>query len=218
MLHLFETKIQEKNLELVKIYDKNIPEVLVGDSVRLHQIILNLVGNAVKFTMHGKITVDVKMIHEDDHKVTIQFSVTDTGIGISKDNIDKIFDNFQQASSNTSRLYGGTGLGLAIVKQLVEPQGGTVNVKSKVDEGSTFSFILDFMKTKAIAASETELIELDSEIKNIKVLVVEDMSLNQLLMRTVLDDFGFECEIASNGKIAIEKLKEKNFEASRYIR
>ena len=212
MLHLFETKIQEKNLELVKIYDKNIPEVLVGDSVRLHQIILNLVGNAVKFTMHGKIIVEVKMIHEDDHKVTIQFSVTDTGIGISKDNIDKIFDNFQQASSNTSRLYGGTGLGLAIVKQLVEPQGGTVNVKSKVGEGSTFSFILDFMKTKALAASETELIELDSEIKNIKVLVVEDMSLNQLLMRTVLDDFGFECEIASNGKIAIEKLKVKNYE------
>lgn len=212
MLHLFETKIQEKNLELIKIYDERIPEVLVGDSVRLHQIILNLLGNAVKFTLHGKITVEVKMISEDDYKVSILFSVTDTGIGISEDKIEKIFDNFQQASSNTSRLYGGTGLGLAIVKQLVEPQGGTVNVKSKIGEGSTFSFILDFMKTKASEASETEMIELDNDIKNIKVLVVEDMALNQLLMRTVLDDFGFDCEIASNGKIAIEKLKEKNYE------
>jgi PAS domain S-box-containing protein len=212
MLHLFETKIQEKNLELIKIYDNDIPEVLVGDSVRLHQIILNLVGNAVKFTIQGKIIVEVKLVSQDDHKVTIGFSVSDTGIGISEDNIEKIFDNFQQASSNTSRLYGGTGLGLAIVKQLVEAQGGTVELKSKLGEGSTFSFTLDFMKTKARAITETEMIELDSDIKHIKVLVVEDMSLNQLLMRTVLEDFGFECEIAENGSIAIEKLKVKNFE------
>jgi PAS domain S-box-containing protein len=212
MLHLFETKIQEKNLELIKIYDNDIPEVLVGDSVRLHQIILNLVGNAVKFTTQGKIIVEVKLLSQDDHKATIAFSVSDTGIGISEDNIEKIFDNFQQASSNTSRLYGGTGLGLAIVKQLVEAQGGTVDLKSKLGEGSTFSFTLDFMKTKARAITETEIIELDSDIKHIKVLVVEDMSLNQLLMRTVLEDFGFECEIAENGSIAIEKLKVKKFE------
>jgi PAS domain S-box-containing protein len=212
MLHLFETKIQEKNLELIKIYDNDIPEVLVGDSVRLHQIILNLVGNAVKFTIQGKIIVEVKLLSQDDHKATIAFSVSDTGIGISEDNIEKIFDNFQQASSNTSRLYGGTGLGLAIVKQLVEAQGGTVDLKSKLGEGSTFSFTLDFMKTKARAITETEIIELDSDIKHIKVLVVEDMSLNQLLMRTVLEDFGFECEIAENGSIAIEKLKVKKFE------
>lgn len=212
MLHLFETKIQEKNLELIKIYDNDIPEVLVGDSVRLHQIILNLVGNAVKFTIQGKIIVEVKLLSQDDHKATIAFSVSDTGIGISEDNIEKIFDNFQQASSNTSRLYGGTGLGLAIVKQLVEAQGGTVDLISKLGEGSTFSFTLDFMKTKARAITETEIIELDSDIKHIKVLVVEDMSLNQLLMRTVLEDFGFECEIAENGSIAIEKLKVKKFE------
>jgi CheY-like chemotaxis protein len=178
----------------------------------LHQIILNLVGNAVKFTIQGKIIVEVKLLSQDDHKVTIAFSVSDTGIGISEDNIEKIFDNFQQASSNTSRLYGGTGLGLAIVKQLVEAQGGTIDLKSKLGEGSTFSFTLDFMKTKARAITETEIIELDSDIKHIKILVVEDMSLNQLLMRTVLEDFGFECEIAENGSIAIEKLKVKKFE------
>src|SRR6478736_1238255 len=140
MLHMFEPKIQEKNLVLIKEYDNKIPEVLMGDPVRLHQIILNLVSNAVKFTAHGKITVGVHLIHEDEQKVTIEFAVTDTGIGIAADKIEKIFENFQQASSHTSRLYGGTGLGLSIVKQLIEPQGGIIRVKSKIDEGSVFSF------------------------------------------------------------------------------
>ncbi len=212
MLHVFETKIQEKNLELITQYDKNIPEVLLGDPVRLHQIILNLVSNAVKFTTNGKITVSVNLLNEDDEKSTIEFSVSDTGIGIPENKIEKIFENFQQASSGTSRLYGGTGLGLAIVKQLVEPQGGTITVKSKIGEGSTFSFILNFLKTDADAEIETAMMELDSENKDIKVLVVEDMALNQLLMKTLLDDFGFERDIADNGKIAIEKLKEKSFD------
>ncbi|HTB31316.1 MAG TPA: ATP-binding protein, partial [Bacteroidia bacterium] len=212
MLHLFETKILEKNLELVKEYDSKIPEVLVGDPVRLHQIILNLVSNAVKFTSKGKITVSVHLVKEDEEKVTIEFAVTDTGIGIPENKISKIFENFQQASSGTSRLYGGTGLGLAIVKQLVEPQGGRINVTSKLNEGSTFSFILSFLKTKEQAESETQMVELDAEIKNIKVLVVEDIALNQLLMKTLLDDFGFERDIASNGKIAIEKLQAKSYD------
>ncbi|MBA3706927.1 MAG: response regulator, partial [Bacteroidetes bacterium] len=233
MLHLFETKVQEKNLKLVKEYDNKIPEVLIGDPVRLHQIILNLVSNAIKFTTKGKITVSVRMLSEDEEKAIIEFAVTDTGIGIPENKIEKIFENFQQASSGTSRLYGGTGLGLAIVKQLVEPQGGTINVKSKIDEGTTFSFALSFQKTKVDAEFETESAELDTEIKNIKVLVVEDIPLNQLLMKTLLDDFGFERDIASNGKIAIEKLQcnsydiilmdlqmpEMNgFEATEYIR
>src|SRR6187549_3106981 len=209
MLHMFEPKIQEKNLELVKEYDNRIPEVLLGDSVRLHQIILNLVSNAVKFTSKGKITVSVNLIHEDEQKVTIEFAVTDTGIGIPADKIEKIFENFQQASSHTSRLYGGTGLGLSIVKQLIEPQGGSIRVKSKINKGSVFSFILDFQKTNAKVEAEAEILELDPEIKNIKVLVVEDIALNQLLMKTLLDDFGFEQDIAANGKIAIEKLTQK---------
>ncbi len=212
MLHLFETKIQEKNLELVKEYDNNIPEVLVGDPVRLHQIILNLVSNAVKFTAIGKITVGVRLLSEDDEKATIEFAVTDTGIGIPENRITTIFENFQQATSGTARLFGGTGLGLAIVKQLVEPQGGSISVKSKVDFGSTFSFILSFQKTKAEAELEIGIVEPDTEIKNIKVLVVEDIALNQLLMKTLLDDFGFERDIAANGKIAIEKLQTKTYD------
>ena len=212
MLHLFETKIQEKNLVLVKEYDNKIPQVLVGDPVRLHQIILNLVSNAVKFTNYGKITVSVRLMSEDEEQATIEFAVADTGIGITDHKIVNIFENFQQATSGTSRLYGGTGLGLAIVKQLVEPQGGTIQVKSKLNVGSVFSFTLPFQKTNAAAELETEIFELDTEIKNIKVLVVEDMALNQLLMKTLLDDYGFDRDIASNGKIAIEKLKAKDYD------
>jgi signal transduction histidine kinase/ActR/RegA family two-component response regulator len=212
MLHMFEPKIQEKNLELVKEYDDRIPEVLLGDPVRLHQIILNLVSNAVKFTAKGKISVSVHLLYEDDEKVTIEFAVTDTGIGIAENKLEKIFEKFQQASSRTSRLYGGTGLGLSIVKQLVEPQGGSIRVKSKIGEGSVFSFILNFQKTNAEVKAETEMLEVDTEAKNIKVLVVEDIALNQLLMKTLLDDFGFDQDIAANGKIAIEKLKTKSYD------
>jgi PAS domain S-box-containing protein len=233
MLHLFENKIQEKNLKLVTEYDSKIPFVLVGDPIRLHQIILNLVSNAIKFTFKGKITVSVDLLHEDDDKVILKFAVTDTGIGISEEKIGTIFENFQQATSGTSRLYGGTGLGLAIVKQLIEPQGGTIRVNSIIHEGSTFSFTLPFQKTNVDIEFENELAEIDSEMKNIKVLVVEDIALNQLLMKTLLDDFGFERDIAENGKIAIEKLQENDydiilmdlqmpemngFEATKYIR
>ena len=212
MLHLFETKIQEKNLRLIREYDPNIPEVLVGDPVRLHQIILNLVSNAVKFTSTGSITVGVRLLEEDDTTAQIEFAVSDTGIGISDTKIDKIFENFQQASSGTSRLFGGTGLGLAIVKQLVEPQGGVIRVSSKINKGSTFSFMLPFLKTKDDAVLESDLeVEL-TEVKNISVLVVEDILLNQLLMKTLLDDFGFERDIAGNGKIAIEKLEKNHYD------
>ena len=233
MLHLFDTKIQEKNLELVKEYDKNIPEVLIGDPVRLHQIILNLISNAVKFTSSGKITVGVRLISENNENATIEFMVSDTGIGIAENKLENIFENFQQASSGTSRLYGGTGLGLAIVKQLVEPQGGIIHVKSKIKEGSTFSFTLTFKKTNEEVNLEIEPEEINKEIRTVKILVVEDIPLNQLLMKTILDDLGFDRDIAENGKIAIEKLKinsydiilmdlqmpEMNgFEATEYIR
>jgi PAS domain S-box-containing protein len=212
MLHLFEAKIQEKNLKLVEKYDTNIPEVLLGDPIRLHQIILNLISNAVKFTNIGKINVSVNLVSEDDKKVCIEFLIQDSGIGIEAIKIPAIFEDFQQASSGTARLYGGTGLGLAIVKQLVEKQGGSISVKSEVNVGSTFSFKLNFSKTKAEAQAIVEDLELDMELKNIRVLVVEDLTLNQLLMRTILEDFNFECDIAANGIFAIKKLEEKTYD------
>lgn len=212
MLHLFETKIQEKNLKLIKEYDANIPEVLLGDPVRLHQIILNLVSNALKFTNKGFIRVSVKLLEQDKDSVTINFSVTDTGIGIADYKIEKIFENFQQATSGTSRLFGGTGLGLAIVKQLVEAQKGSIIVKSELMKGSVFSFTLNFLKTHEESFVEKNSLEINTDIKNIKVLVVEDIALNQLLMKTLLDEFGFERDIASNGKIAIEKLEANTYD------
>jgi signal transduction histidine kinase/CheY-like chemotaxis protein len=233
MLHLFELKIQEKNLKLVKQYDEKIPDVLVGDPVRLHQIILNLVSNAVKFTKEGTISVKVNLLEEDETHVLVEFVVSDTGIGILTDRMETIFENFQQATSETAKLFGGTGLGLAIVKQLVEAQGGTVRVKSVIEKGSDFWFSLKFKKTTQAAESEPSIVAAETRMKSIKILVVEDIALNQLLMRTLLDDFGFECDIAANGKIAIEKLQHKaydiilmdlqmpelnGFEATEYIR
>ena len=186
--------------------------VLVGDPVRLHQIILNLMSNAVKFTNAGSITVSVRLKSENDQKSTIEFAVTDTGIGIEKDKIPTIFENFQQATSGTSRLFGGTGLGLAIVKQLVEAQKGTIKVKSKINKGSTFGFVLNFMKTNADPNQEAVAVDVEAVIKNLKVLVVEDIPLNQLLMKTLLDDFEFECDIAANGKIAIDKMETNTYD------
>jgi len=212
MIHLFETKIQEKNLQLIKKYDDKIPKILSGDPVRLHQIILNLVSNAVKFTSEGKITISVRLLNENEEKADIEFSVSDTGIGIPEDKMEHIFENFQQATSETARLYGGTGLGLAISKQLVESQGGRIIAKSKLGEGSTFSFILPFQKTDAEVESEKVMNILTTKVQNAKVLVVEDIALNQLLMKTLLDDFGFEHDIADNGKIAIEKLQNRSYD------
>ena len=233
MLHLFETKVQEKNIALVKEYDDRIPAVLLGDAVRLHQVILNLVSNAVKFTAQGTITVRVILLEENEQYATIEMNVTDTGIGIAEDQIGHIFENFRQASNATSSLYGGTGLGLAIVKQLVESQGGTIHVNSKIGEGSTFGFILRFEKTDTELENEKAPAEPEAENKHIRILVAEDVPLNQLLMRTILDDFGFTSDYAANGKIAVEKMQanaydivlmdlqmpEMNgFEATEYVR
>jgi CheY-like chemotaxis protein len=171
------------------------------------------VSNAIKFTSDGSIIIDVKTLSSYDDIITIEFSVSDTGIGIEKNNIDKIFENFQQAHSQTSRIYGGTGLGLAIVKQLVEAQGGSISVQSVENEGSVFSFILQFDKAHGATVLDIDAVELiDFNISGIKVLVVEDVELNQLLMKTLLDDFGFECDIVANGKIAIETLQNKQYD------
>lgn len=213
MLHLFETKVQEKNIKLLNEYDKKIPEVLLGDPVRLHQIILNLISNAIKFTHKGKITLQTALIEDTVDSVKVEFSITDTGIGIHEDKLETIFEDFQQASSSTARLYGGTGLGLAIVKQLITKQGGTIDVQSTVNTGTTFTFWLPFKK-----ASPEQLLEEEQEIneelslKNISVLVVEDVDLNQLLIKAILDDFGCQYSIAGNGLVAIEKLEKEKYD------
>ncbi len=220
MLHLFEAKIKEKNLVLVEEYDPSIPQTLVGDPMRLRQIILNLVSNAVKFTNKGKITMLVRLLQEDAEKATIEFTLTDTGIGIPADRLEQIFNNFEQVARDASSSYGGSGLGLAIVKQFVELQGGTIIVKSELGKGSTFGFELSFAKLKPkeeIANPDPKMpvikdILAETPLKNIKVLVVEDIRLNQLLIKILLLEFGCEIDIADNGQIAIENLKEKEYD------
>ena len=158
------------------------------------------------------ITVSVKLLSETQENVTLEFTVTDSGIGIAANKINSIFNLFEQAELSTANSYGGTGLGLAIVKQLVEAQGGSISVKSKLGEGSTFSFILPFEKTTIKLEGEIELLKSDSEIKNLRVLVAEDVALNQLLIKLILSDFGFECEIAENGRIAIERMQTNTYD------
>ena len=241
MLHLFEPKMKEKKLELYNEYDPAIPLNLIGDPMRLRQIILNLMSNAVKFTSKGKITIRLNLLKEDAEKATIEFLITDTGIGIPKNKLADIFNNFEQATIGTSSSFGGTGLGLTIVKQLVELQGGTINVNSEEGKGSTFGFVLSFDKQNA--EEETTPVNTVEPVQetpfekntaeNIKVLVVEDIALNQLLIKIILLDFGYDVTIAGNGKIAIENLQENKydiilmdlqmpemngFEATKYIR
>ena len=212
IIKLFENKIREKNIELVKDYDQAIPEILLGDKARLNQILMNLVSNAIKFTDKGKITISARKVAEEQNKVNIEFAVKDTGIGIPEAQLAKIFENFQQASSDTSRLYGGTGLGLAIVKQLIERQGGRISVKSQLKKGSVFSFILSFEKSDSRLVTDSEISEQRTELPGIKILVVEDVALNRLLMKTILNDFGFENDMAENGKVALEMLKTNNYD------
>jgi two-component system, chemotaxis family, CheB/CheR fusion protein len=212
MITLFERSATEKNIALVKEYDANIPDIIVGDPARLHQIILNLLSNAVKFTHKGKITVGARLIYENAQKVTIEFKVSDTGIGIAPANAKRMFESFEQASTGTARTFGGTGLGLAIAKQMVELQNGTIKVQSKINEGSVFAFELCFQKVNKLEAQQVETPIPEIKIKALKVLVVEDVQLNQLLIKIILQDFGFECETAANGKIAIEMLQKKAYD------
>ena len=210
---LFWPKCQEKNLEFIKNFDISIPKTVVGDAIRLRQIILNLASNAIKFTSKGKVCISVRATNEDAEKITIEFVISDTGIGIPENKLSHIFYNFEQASNEISQEYGGTGLGLSIVKQLVELQGGSLFVESKVGEGSTFGFSMNFSKTTETIPEETALIlKTENKSGKIKVLVAEDIALNQMLIQIILEDFGFDCDIAENGKVVLKKLNEKEYD------
>lgn len=217
MLLLFEVRIKEKNITLKVEYDPAIPTTLVGDPLRLRQIILNLVGNAVKFTSVGEISMCVRLLEQDAANATIEFTLTDTGIGIAEDKLEQVFNNFEQVNQEGDTAYGGTGLGLAIVKQLIERQGGTIRLESELGKGTTFYFVLSFDKAKTTTepAKETTIETTTEPAKEpiaIKVLVAEDVILNQLLIRIIVEDFGFEVDIANNGKLAIEMLQQNRYD------
>jgi signal transduction histidine kinase len=212
-VEIFKARAEEKNIFLRSNVDKNIPKSLLGDSTRLSQILNNLIGNAIKFTDEGTVTVTVRLLHHKTEKVELLFAVSDTGIGISSEKINAIFEDFSQAEEDTSRKYGGTGLGLAITKQLVELQGGTINVMSTMMVGSTFSFQLGF-KIGKIPAITANLLDA-TNIKNLKgvhILIVEDNKVNQILVRKFLNNWGASYQIAENGQIAVDLFKEHNFD------
>ena len=202
----------EKGIEFKCLVDPDIPDYLVGDSTRISQIINNLVSNAIKFTLVGRVTLEAKLVMAAHAEATIYFRVTDTGIGIPEEKLSIIFDDFSQASSDTTRKFGGTGLGLAITKKLLEMHGSQIEVESKLNQGSTFSFTLTLKRTSAIddESSDDESFT-DSEsfggLRGAKVLVAEDNRTNVVVIRQYLKKWGIEFDIADNGRIAVEKAK-----------
>ena len=209
----FEFNVNKRKLKLNIAVDKNISPVVAGDSVRLTQILINLVGNAVKFTEKGGITIEVEQKKRDNSHVDIEFRIIDTGIGISKEMIGIVFESFTQASSSTTRKYGGTGLGLAITQKLVELQGGKIKLKSKVGEGSTFSFILPFkISDKSHVKDESQLSSSLHSLEGLNVLVVEDNLINQKIVSKYLSKWGASYDIAENGRIAVEKVINNKYD------
>ncbi|QCR22991.1 response regulator [Pontibacter sp. SGAir0037] len=202
---LMDVRVKEKNNIFNVSLAPTVPPDLVGDPVRLKQIIINLVGNASKFTQSGSISLSASAESETENEVVLKFKVEDTGIGIPQEKLQAIFESFNQGSNDTSRKYGGTGLGLTISKSLVELQGGNIAVWSQPNVGSAFTFTLPFKKKEdqqLVAAPEAEYDE--KNLGHLKVLLAEDNEINQLLLNKVLSDWGIRCEIVSNGVQAME--------------
>jgi PAS domain S-box-containing protein len=216
MADLMLPKSTEKNIKLSIGIDKAIPNNLIGDPTRLNQILLNLVGNAIKFTEKGEVRTTIDLVSEDENDIELCFSVTDTGIGIPQEKLVSIFEAFTQATSDTTRKYGGSGLGLSIVRQFVERQGGKINVESTVGRGSKFSFTLKFGKDHKVPLPETTLLDTFENdaflVQGLNVLLVEDNELNQILATKVLTGWKWNVTLAENGVVAIEKLKNHNFD------
>lgn len=195
-------KAQEKGLELVIDIDPSVPIALRGDPNRLRQVITNLVGNAIKFTERGEITLKVSCVKDEPTRARLRFSVSDTGIGIPEDHFDALFSAFTQVDASTTRKYGGTGLGLAISKRLVEFMGGTIEVESTVGAGSNFCFSADFEKQDPHGAPATS-----RPLAALHVLVVDDNSTNRHLLHALLSGWGCRCETANSGSEGLERLR-----------
>jgi signal transduction histidine kinase/CheY-like chemotaxis protein len=202
LIFTLQYRITEKNIRLISSIDEKIPSILLGDPVRLNQVLLNLAGNAIKFTEKGEVKITVKLIRDEAKELRLLFSVLDTGIGIPSNKLDKIFESFTQVNATTTRKYGGTGLGLTIAKQIIEQQGGTISVSSKVKEGSTFSFILEFKKTKQKIKENKER---DAAYAH------DDNRVNQRVATLTLKKWNAKVSVADNAMSAIEQIKNQHF-------
>src|SRR5210317_979761 len=200
-------KTQEKGLELLFKTDPSVPRALVGDPLRLGQILINLSNNAVKFTDTGEIVVSTELVKKDGAQVTLEFSVQDTGIGMTEKQAAKLFQPFAQADSSTTRKYGGTGLGLTISKRLAEMMGGEIWVESEQGRGSIFSFTANFGLGKERAIKQYKPA---SELRGMKVLAVDDNATSRSIFQEMLESFSFEVSVATSGEEGITELEAAN--------
>ncbi len=194
--------------------DEDLPDAVIGDPVRLGQILTNLITNAIKFTNEGKVTVAASLVDSDNDGTTICFEVKDTGIGIPLDKQESIFESFTQASSDTTRKYGGTGLGLTITKRLLEMQGSQIKLDSEPGKGSTFYFDLKLKKSamKLESASGEEKPVATKSLKGTRILLAEDNQINVLLAKQFLKQWDVECDVAENGEIAVQLAKTNDYD------
>mgnify|MGYP000240467714 CR=1 FL=1 len=209
----FKLEAQRKNLELYTSIDDNIKPILNGDEIRLNQILSNLISNALKFTESGKISLTAKLLNQTSEAYRLRFSVNDSGIGIAAEKLDKIFNSFTQANSDTSRKYGGTGLGLTIVKNMIELMGGKIQVTSIPGKGSEFFFDLNLEKASKLNEDQSNHEEdFSGKLKGLRILMAEDNKVNQLFASELIQDWGASLDIADNGKVAIEMARKNEYD------
>jgi len=198
-------RLDEKKLNFNVLSDPAIPPVLIGDDQRLAQIITNLLGNAVKFTpANGSVSLNARMLNEDDGLCTIQIDVTDSGIGISPEQQTHLFESFRQADSNTARKYGGTGLGLSISKSIVEMMGGTIWVESELDRGTTFAFTVQLRRGDS---RQYDRLTRETNWKNLRILVVDDNTGIREYLKSYVERFGARCDTARSGQDALQLVR-----------
>lgn len=208
----FDLNARKKGIDLQLNIDDDIPEILMGDSTRFTQILNNLIGNAIKFTEEGKVMVNVEALKQSKETVRLQFSIEDTGVGISEKKKESIFESFTQERTDTTRIFGGTGLGLTISKKLIEMQGGSIALESQKGKGSTFTVELSFkIGEKSKIDDLSALNGTGRGLQGVRVLVVEDNNINQKVMERFLDKWSVDIDMASNGVEALEKIKKQNF-------
>ncbi|MGD8294064.1 MAG: response regulator, partial [Desulfobacterales bacterium] len=205
LANLVTVKAQKKNdLEVLFATAPEVPRSLVGDPLRLGQVLINLANNAVKFTESGEIVVSTEVLNRHEAGLTIKFSVRDTGIGLTKEQIGKLFQSFSQADTSTTRKFGGTGLGLTISKRLVNMMGGKIWVDSEPGQGSTFSFTANFDLGKE---TEKKRMVPSPDLQGMKVLVVDDSITSRNILQDILESFSFEVTLAASGEDALEEIE-----------
>jgi len=215
ILQSFKAKTDDTGSKLVLKMDSRIPHNLIGDQLRLGQVLNNLLSNAVKFTQNGTVSLILEVIEDKSDKLTIRFAIADTGIGIAPENIDKIFDPFTQEYHSTQSDYGGTGLGLAITKRLVELHNSTIKLSSVVGQGTEFSFSILFEKAEISESEEfapEPIKPLETHVKGMNILLVDDNKMNLLIANKFLKNWQANVTQAINGQIAVEQAMQHNFD------